>query len=135
MFTEKEVAYLNSQPLARLATVAPDGQPDVAPVGFEFDGQHIFIGGHNPTHTRKYRNLRAGNHKVALAVDDLESIQPWKPRGIRIYGTAELVEREGRFGPGTYMRITPTTSWSWGIGEPNFQGGKFVPHKTIHASG
>jgi pyridoxamine 5'-phosphate oxidase family protein len=135
MFTEREVAYLNSQPLARLATVAPDGQPDAAPVGFEFDGRHIFIGGHNPTNTRKYRNLRAGNHKVALVVDDLESIQPWKPRGVRIYGTAELVEREGRFGPGVYMRITPTTSWSWGIEEPTFQRGKFGPHKTTHETG
>jgi len=27
MFTEKEVAYLKSQPLARVATVSPDGQP------------------------------------------------------------------------------------------------------------
>jgi pyridoxamine 5'-phosphate oxidase family protein len=135
MFTQKEIAYLNSQPLARLATVAPDGQPDAAPVGFELDGQYLYIGGHNPTHTRKYRNLRAGNHKVALVVDDLESVQPWRPRGIRIYGTAEFVERQGRFGPGIYMRITPVTSWSWGIEEPTFQGPKFGPHKTIHATG
>jgi pyridoxamine 5'-phosphate oxidase family protein len=135
MFTEKEIAYLKSQPLARLATVAPDGQPDVAPVGFEFEGQHIFIGGQNPDNTRKYRNLRAGNRKVALVVDDLESIQPWKPRGVRIYGLAELVEREGRFGPGVYIQITPAVSWSWGVEEPTFQGGKFGPHKIIHGSG
>lgn len=135
MFTEKEIAYLKSQPLARLATVGLDGQPDVAPVGFEFEAEHIFIGGHNPDNTRKYRNLRAGNHKIALVIDDLESIQPWKPRGIRIYGLAELVEREGRFGPGVYMHITPAVSWSWGIEEPTFQGGKFGPHKTIHGSG
>lgn len=132
MFTEREVAYLKSQPLARLATVTLDGQPDVVPVGFDFDGRDIYIGGHNPTHTRKYRNLRAGNPKVALVVDDLESIQPWKPRGIRIYGEAELVEGEGRFGPGVYMHIMPAISWSWGIEEPTFQRGKFGPHKTIH---
>jgi pyridoxamine 5'-phosphate oxidase family protein len=35
VFTEEEVTYLRSQRLARLATVAPGGQPDVAPVGFE----------------------------------------------------------------------------------------------------
>ncbi len=34
-FTEEEVAYLKSQPLARIATVGADDQPDVAPVGFE----------------------------------------------------------------------------------------------------
>lgn len=134
MFTDQEIAYLKSQPLARLATVDPSGQPDVAPVGFELDGDIIYIGGHNPNNTRKYCNLRAGNPKVALVVDDLESIQPWKPRGIRIYGTAELVEREGRFGPGIYMRITPAVSWSWGIEAPTFPAGKFRPNKTIHSS-
>ena len=134
MFTEREVAYLKSQPLARLATVAPDGQPDVAPVGFELDGEHIFIGGLNPSQTRKYRNLRAGNDKVALVVDDLESVHPWKPRGVRIYGAAVLVQREGRFGPGLYMRISPTISWSWGIEDPTFQKGRFGPHKTSHDS-
>ncbi len=115
MFTDDEVAYIKSQRLTRLATVDPDGQPDVAPVGFEFDGQYFYISGRNPTNTRKFRNLRAGNKKVALVMDDLLSIQPWKPRGIRIYGSAEFVERDGMFGHKAYMRITPRTSWSWGI--------------------
>ncbi len=134
MFTENEIAYLKSQRLARLATVAADGQPDVAPVGFEFDGQVFYIGGRHPTGTRKYRNLRDGNHKVALVVDDLASVDPWRPRGIRIYGAAELIQREGRFGPGEYMRITPATSWSWGI-EPAPEGASFSPHKTVHQAG
>ena len=38
MFTDKEIAYIKSQPLARLATVAQDLQPDASPVGFDFDG-------------------------------------------------------------------------------------------------
>jgi len=33
-FTEDEVAYLKSQPLARVASVGPDGQPDVTPGQF-----------------------------------------------------------------------------------------------------
>ncbi len=132
MFTEREVAYLNSQPLARLATVSPDGQPDAAPVGSEFDGQHFYIGGHNPTNTRKYRNLRAGNNKVALVVDDLKTIDPWNPRGVRVFGTAELVEWEGQFGSGVYMRITPQVSWSWNVERPAFAGGGFDVHKTVH---
>lgn len=130
MFTEKEIAYLKTQRLARLATVACDGQPDVVPVGFEYDGQYFFLSGRDPANTRKLRNLRSGNSKVALVVDDLESIQPWKVRGIRIYGTAEFVERDGRFGHKTYMRISPHTSWSWGI-EPSKEG--FVGmHKEQH---
>ena len=132
MFTGREIAYLRSQPLARLATVAPDGQPDAAAVGFEFDGEYFYVGGHNPAKTRKYNNVRAGNHKVALIVDDLESINPWRPRGIRIYGKAEFVERVGMFGPGVYMRITPTTSWSWAIEKPAFSGGGFEVHKAVN---
>lgn len=114
MFTHNEIAYLRSQRLARIATVDPTGQPDVAPVGFEFDNQSFYIAGRNLTNTRKFRNLRSGNNKVALVVDDLESIQPWKTRGIRIYGIAEFVEREGRFGYTMYMRNTPHTSWELG---------------------
>ena len=43
------------------------------------------------------------------------STDPWTPRFLRVYGTAELVERPGRFGPGPYMRITPPVSWSWNL--------------------
>jgi hypothetical protein len=50
----------------------------------------------------------------------------WQARGTRIYGSAELVEREGRFGPGVYMRITPTISWSWGIEEAIFRRVRLV---------
>ena len=39
MFTDEEVDYLESQHLARLGTVDSDGQVDVSPVGFEFDGE------------------------------------------------------------------------------------------------
>lgn len=48
-------------------TVSAGGQPDVTPVGYEFDGTHFYIGGFNPTNTRRSRNVRAGNDKVALA--------------------------------------------------------------------
>jgi pyridoxamine 5'-phosphate oxidase family protein len=130
-FTEQEVAYLRSQPLARISTVAPDGQPDVAPVGFEFDGTYFYVGGHDPVKTRKFRNVDAGNTKVALVIDDLKSVDPWRPRFLRVYGTAELVEREGQFGTASYMRITPTVSWSFNLdGESSSRDGAF--QRTVH---
>jgi pyridoxamine 5'-phosphate oxidase family protein len=61
MFSQQEQAYLQTQMLARLATVAPDGQPDVDVVGFQFDGTHFYIGGYQLTTTRKYKNIVAGN--------------------------------------------------------------------------
>lgn len=121
-FTDDEIAYLGSQPLARLATVGAGGQPDVVPVAFEFDGSGFWIGGSGQSvlGTRKFRNVLAGNRLVALVIDDLVSFDPFIARGIRVYGTAdEPVERLGMVGPGVYARVRPTVSWSWNMaGEP-----------------
>lgn len=135
-FTDDEISYLRSQSLARLATVAPGGQPDVAPVGFEFDGTHFYVGGIDPVRTRKFRNVAAGNDQVALVIDDLVSVDPWTPRFLRVYGTAELVEREGQFGPAPYMRITPTISWSWNLDGRPFgrEGSQSGPRRTVHGN-
>jgi pyridoxamine 5'-phosphate oxidase family protein len=121
-FTDEEIAYMRSQPLARFATVGMDGQPDAVPVAFEFDGTYFWVGGVGATvlATRKFRNVQAGHAKVALVIDDLASLQPFVARGVRVYGEAEgPFERTGMIGPGLYLRITPTTSWSWNLtGEP-----------------
>ena len=69
-FNAEKKVYLRSQRLARLATASGDGQPDVAPVGFDFDGSHFYIAGPDLPSTRKYRNVTGGPHKVALVVDD-----------------------------------------------------------------
>lgn len=111
-FSDEEITYLRSQRLARIATVSSEGQPDVVPVGFEFDGAHFYIGTHATAKPRKQRNVEEGNAKVALVIDDLVSTDPWAGRFLRVYGTAEMVERQGQFGPGTYMRVTPAVSWS-----------------------
>ena len=134
-FSEPEIQYLKSQRLARIATATPQGKPDVSPVAFEFDGMHFFVGSHSQEmflSTKKYKNVRNGNSQVALSIDDLESVQPWKPRGIKVNGKAEIVERDGMLGPGKYLQITPTVSWSWGIKghEQPKEGELFV--KTVH---
>jgi pyridoxamine 5'-phosphate oxidase family protein len=55
-----------------------------------------------------------------MVVDDLVSFDPFVARGVRIDGVAEQpFERVGAIGPGTYLRVTPTISWSWNMaGEP-----------------
>lgn len=133
-FTEQEIAYLRSQPLARLATVSADGQPDVMPVAIELDDPYIWVGGGGTvTGTRKFRNLRAGNHQVALVVDDLVSFEPFVARGIRIYGHAEQpFERVGMVGPGTYLRITPTVSWSWNLDAAPAGDTWYETRRTVH---
>ena len=126
MFTQQEIEYLNGQRLARLATVNADGQPDVVAVGFDFDGKAFYIGGRNQTRSRKYKNVKAGQGKVALVIDDLASVNPWRPRGVRIYGTAEIVPHDGYAGKGEYLRIVPEVSWGWG-----FDG---AAARTVHTS-
>ncbi|MCL4267623.1 MAG: PPOX class F420-dependent oxidoreductase [Anaerolineae bacterium] len=136
MFSAAEITYLESQRLARLGTVSRQGQPTVDAVGFEFDGTRFYIGGIALSSSRKYKNVAAGNHKVSLIIDDLESIQPWKPRQIKIHGWAEIVERDGRFGHKPYLAITPTVSWSFGIeADANSQQGGFTPKKIIWTEG
>jgi pyridoxamine 5'-phosphate oxidase family protein len=114
-FTDEEIAYMRSQRVARLATVAPDGQPDAVPVGVQFDGTYLYVPGLDITKTRKYRNVRDGNPRIALVFDDFVSVNPWTPRFLRIYGTADIVEWDGFGGRQPTLRITPTTSWSWNL--------------------
>ncbi|GAA1596000.1 hypothetical protein GCM10009789_57430 [Kribbella sancticallisti] len=134
-FTAEELEYLRSQPLARLATVGADGQPDVVPVAFEFDGAVFWVGGGGPSvaGTRKFRNLAAGNHQVAIVIDDLVSLEPFIARSLRVYGRADSpVERVGLVGPGLYSRITPTVSWSWNLAGEVVGDTWYPANKTIH---
>lgn len=133
-FNDEEIAYLRSQRLARIATVGADGQPDASPVGFEFDGTYFYVGGHHDVeNTRKFRNVVAGNSRIALIIDDLVSVDPWTPRFLRVYGSAESVTRPGQFGAGSYLRITPRISWSWNLGDNPRGSSDFAPRRTVHA--
>ena len=134
MFSEPEIKYLKSQHLVRFATVSNKGQPDVVPVGLEFDGKYFWVGSHSQDiflRTHKYKNVRDGHELVALVVDDLVSIDPWRPRCIKVYGTAEVMEHDGQFGPGKYLRVTPKISWSMGIEGLKTKEGEWNV-KTVH---
>src|SRR5918911_362041 len=136
IFSQKEVEHIKSQRLARIATAAPSSspsssskkeqgeyitiQPDVVPVGFDFDGDYFYIGGLNILKSTKYKNVLK-NNKVAIVIDDLKSVDPWDPRGVKVYGTADIVNRQGGYMEGTghanpsYIRVIPDKKWSWGI--------------------
>lgn len=136
IFSGKEVEYIKSQSIARIATAAEveEGlvntsedssskivQPDVVPVGFYFDGEYFYIGGFDMPRSTKYKNVLR-NKSIALVIDDLKSIKPWQPRGIRIYGDAEITKRQGaslekygEFETVYSIKITPRKKRSWGI--------------------
>ncbi len=128
-FTDKEIEYLRTQRLGRMATTGSDGTPHVAPVGFRLDSgaESIQIGGHGLSKSKKWRDLQA-NPKVAFVVDDLASTDPWRPRGIEIRGTAALHLEGGElvFGNGwdaAWFAVVPQRIISWGIEALTFSEG------------
>jgi pyridoxamine 5'-phosphate oxidase family protein len=120
VFTDEEIEYLESQLLGRLATVGPDGQPHAVPVSFRYNAElgTIDVGGHDFARRKKYQDVQR-NPRVAFLVDDLESMNPWWPRGIEVRGEAEVLTSGGEaLGPGfapEMFRIRPRRIVSWGI--------------------
>jgi pyridoxamine 5'-phosphate oxidase family protein len=128
MFSDKEITYLQSQRLARIATVSSDGEPDVAPVGFTFDGNRFLVGGMDLKHTLKYKNAKATG-RAALVIDDFPRANPPEPCGIKIHGETRIIQAEAYLGAGEYIEITPERYWSWGIDAAAFDQGKPVLKK------
>lgn len=112
-FTPAELEYLRSQRLGRVATASASGVPDVAPVSFTLtDAGDIEIRGLDNPRTLKWRNVLATG-RAAFVVDDLESVQPWAPRGVKVHGTAVADVSGGEH----VLRITPNRIWSWKLNE------------------
>ena len=135
MFSEKEIQYLKSQHLARIATASVSSekedkkgfiQPDIVPVGFDFDGEYLYVGGMNILKSTKYKNVLK-NNKVAIVIDDLKSEDPRDAQAIKIYGTADIVTRQSGYMDqrAEYIRVKREKKWSWGIDEPAFVEGRF----------
>jgi len=127
VFTPKEIEYLQSQRLGRLATVNPEGKPQIAPVGFRYNPEldAIDIGGRSMSNSKKFRNIRE-NPDISFVVDDV--LPPWQPRGVEIRGTAQALPSGGKalFGDRYeadegFIRITPAQIIGWGIDNQTYQ--------------
>ncbi|MGH7920831.1 MAG: PPOX class F420-dependent oxidoreductase [Candidatus Dormibacteraceae bacterium] len=120
VFTTAEIDYLRSQRLCRLATAGADGHPHVVPTSFRHnaDLDTIDVGGHSFATRKKWRDAIA-NPWVALVVDDLESVDPWRPRMLEVRGRVEALETGGTdLGPGfddAMFRVHPTRVQSFGL--------------------
>ena len=111
VFTYGELEFLRSQRLARLATASKAGQPDVSAVGFAVSGGDTIVsGGIDLTKTIRYRHLLE-NPQATIVIDDLVSVDPWQPRGVKFRGPATLEDDGGR----PRVRIRPQVVWSWGV--------------------
>ena len=102
-FTDAELTYLAAQPIMRFASASLTGKPDVVPVVFSVDGDDIVSGGFDITHTVRYRNILA-NPRATVVIDDLASMDPWSPRGLKIMGSVTVEEADGSLRLNSYGR-------------------------------
>ena len=112
VFSEAELRYLTGgQQLGRIATVGADGTPHVVPVGWIYNAARdtIDIGGHELEGTKKFRDV-ARSGRAAIVIDDVESTDPWRPRGIEVRGRAEAIAL-----PTPLIRIHAERIVGWGL--------------------
>jgi len=85
VFSPKELGFLKSHELCRLATASKDGKPHVVPVIYALDGEDVIVA--VDYGTKKLGNLRQ-NNRVALVVDD------YRPNhAVMVEGECSILER------------------------------------------
>lgn len=128
IFTDGELAYLDSQRLGRLATAQPNGSLQNNPVGFYYNAtlDTIDIAGRDMANSQKFKNV-ARSPTVAFVVDDIASINPWRVRCLEIRGRAEAIvdptDSAVPF-PSAIIRVYPNRITSFGIDPPATSRGK-----------
>jgi PPOX class probable F420-dependent enzyme len=127
-FTAKEVAFLKSNEVCRLATASKDAKPQVTPVMYAMDGAAFVIA--VDYGTKKLKNVKV-NPNVALVVDRLRPT-----RAVTVEGTCQVHERGAEYrrllqllmvrfefyrknpwgeGESPIFRVTPEKAVSWGL--------------------
>ncbi len=81
----KELNFLKSHELCRLATASKDAKPHVVPVIYALDGENIIVA--VDYGTKKLGNLKE-NKRVALVVDEYHP-----NRAVMVEGECEIFER------------------------------------------
>jgi pyridoxamine 5'-phosphate oxidase family protein len=113
VFTDAELRYLTGgRRLGRLATVGCGRHAARGPcrVDLQRPGIQLDIGGIELERSKKFRDI-AGTGRAAIVIDDLESTDPWRPRGVEVRGRAEAIAL-----PTPLIRIHPERIISWGLG-------------------
>jgi pyridoxamine 5'-phosphate oxidase family protein len=137
VFTGTERAYLTERSLGRLASIGPDGAPQIHPVAYRVDADAgtIDIGGPGLGTSRKFRNVQADD-RVAFVVDDLatpqETIGPGGQlgRGLEIRGRAAIVRGEPPLMDGfssERLRVHAARIVAWNLDAPGLNARDVAP--------
>jgi pyridoxamine 5'-phosphate oxidase family protein len=110
-FSDAEVRFLTRQPRGHLATLGPNGTPQVKPLGFTYNATlgTIDITGFDMGGSAKYRNVQA-NPNVAFVVDEVTEQSMEGAHFLEIRGVAETAvgthDPQGHLAP-EIIRIHP----------------------------
>lgn len=127
-FTDAENAYLTERSLGRLASIGPDGAPQIHPVAYWIDAatQLIDIGGPGLSRSQKFRNIQA-DPRISFVVDDLATPEETVGtdgqlgRGVEIRGRAAVLHDQPPLMEGfsaERLRIRPGRIVAWNIDGP-----------------
>ena len=118
-FTDAEQRFLARQGRGHLATIGPDGIPQVKPLGFSYNDAlgTIDITGYNMAGSAKYRNVRSNPH-VAFVVDEVTAPTMEGAHFLEIRGNAETAvgahDPRGHLAP-EIIRIHPSRVLSFNV--------------------
>ncbi len=124
-FNDAEVRFLARQPRGHLATLGPNGTPQVKPLGFTYNPAlgTIDITGFNMGGSAKYRNVQA-HPNVAFVVDEVTEQSMAGAHFLEIRGVAETTvgthDRQGHLAP-EIIRIHPLRVVSFNV-DPDHPG-------------
>jgi pyridoxamine 5'-phosphate oxidase family protein len=124
-FNDAEVRFLARQSLGHLATLAPNGTPQVKPLAFTHNPTlgTIDITGFNMSGSAKYRNVQS-HPDVALVVDEVTEQSMDGVHFLEIRGVAETAvgthDRQGHLSP-EIIRIHPRRIVSFNV-DPDHPG-------------
>jgi pyridoxamine 5'-phosphate oxidase family protein len=118
-FTDAEQRFMARLGRGHLATIAPDGRPQVKPLGFTYNAAQgtIDIAGMNMGSSAKYRNVQANPH-VAFVVDEVTAPTYEGAHFLEIRGEAETAvgpaDPTGHLAP-EIIRIRPRRVISFNV--------------------
>jgi pyridoxamine 5'-phosphate oxidase family protein len=125
VFSEVEIAYLQTKTMGRLATIGADGRPHLVPLTYRFNAEEdaIDIGGIDFANSKKWRDM-LGNPHVAFLVDDasVAGAHAIEIRGNAVphfSGGESINPRFPNFKP-EFVRLRPHRIISWGLETEGF---------------
>ena len=88
----------------------------MSPVVFQCDGDFIYTSGFDIAKTVRYRNIKE-NPRATVVIDDLATVNPWAPRGLKVIGACALEQSDD----GERFKISPEVIIAGALTTPSLE--------------